>query len=188
MRILSGQWKGRNLLVAKKISRPSTARLREALFSILSNLVKEARVLDLFAGSGALGFEALSRGAQSALWVDSSRHATRIIAQNANALGYTTPSIQTKDCFCFLNEMCQHPSKGFELIFADPPYKDAFLCEKSLAQQLVETPSLPPLLTENGVFIIEHPSYETLTLQAPWQCIEKRQYGGSAISFLTCLS
>ncbi|MGB1260756.1 MAG: RsmD family RNA methyltransferase, partial [Akkermansiaceae bacterium] len=82
MRIISGTARRREIRVPKDVARPSTDRLREALFSILNQRVEGARVLDLFAGSGALGLECLSRGASSCAFVDASRESARVIKQN----------------------------------------------------------------------------------------------------------
>lgn len=121
MRIIAGKWRGRPIDAPSGLAtRPTADRLRETLFSMLASRLgsfEDLRVADLFAGSGALGFEALSRGAASATFVENDPAAAAIIRRNAEKLG---ASIQT-----FLGSALALPrSEPFDLIFADPPYID----------------------------------------------------------------
>src|SRR4051795_9908485 len=121
MRVIAGQWGGRRLAAPPgRATRPTGDRVREALFSILGPLDGE-RVLDLYAGSGALGIEALSRGAGEAVFVDSDQRAVAAIRRNLEAIGVEAP-VQRRDALAFLREASQPPSALFSLA---PPYSSA---------------------------------------------------------------
>ncbi len=136
MRIITGKFKGRQLYSPKNQEiRPTSDRAREFLFSYLGNDVYKARVLDLFAGSGALGIEAVSRGAASAVFVDQSKEAVDLINRNLEKLGLSFPVIR-RDAVSYLQSTL---NEKFDLIFCDPPYKyTAFetLVERSRQQVL----------------------------------------------------
>lgn len=129
MRIISGNLKGRTLKVNLKGPRgfrPTTERVREAMFSILHHRVSlpGLRVLDLFAGSGALGFEALSRGAAQVTFVEKDRELSSLIAANAQMIGgRNTVSILCEDALLYLAAE-RSGNIGFDLVFVDPPYED----------------------------------------------------------------
>jgi 16S rRNA (guanine(966)-N(2))-methyltransferase RsmD len=178
MRIIAGSARGIPLKVPARLTRPSTDRLREALFSILANRVPGASVLDLFAGSGALGLEALSRGAESAVMVDASRGATEVIADNLEKarLGGRGTGVK-RDVFDFLRDS----QRSFDLIFADPPY--ASKARDDLARRLVEDENLPRRLAAGGLFILEVEAERDAPLAPEWELMDERKYGSSAILF-----
>ena len=121
MRIVAGTLGGRRLKAPQgRGTRPTSDRVREALFSILGDL-EQARVLDLFAGSGALGIEALSRGARSAVFVDDDPKAIAAINANLGALGLEAP-VHRRPALAYLNNASDGP---FDLVFLDPPYSSA---------------------------------------------------------------
>ena len=120
MRIIAGSAKGLILQAPPSITRPTMDRVRAAIFSILGDRVPEAHVLDLFAGTGAMGIEALSRGAASALFIDHQKKATELIHKNL-ATTKLVGQIQTSDALTCLDRLTQLGST-FDLIFADPPY------------------------------------------------------------------
>jgi 16S rRNA (guanine966-N2)-methyltransferase len=123
VRIVAGRWGGRRLVApAGAATRPTSDRVREALFAILGRL-DGACVLDLFAGSGALGLEALSRGAAKATFVDSAPAATRAIRVNAQALG-AIAEVRRQDARGFLRN-AQRAAATYDLVFLDPPYRQA---------------------------------------------------------------
>src|SRR5438552_7753698 len=135
MRIVGGRLRGRALATPKLLAvRPTADRLREALFNILVHAygdpVAGARVLDLFAGTGALGLEALSRGAAFALFIDDAAEARALMRQNVEALGLGGT------CRIFRRDATKlgaaHPVEPFSLVFLDPPYRQG-LAEKALA-------------------------------------------------------
>lgn len=139
MRIIAGTWRGRPLAAVGKGDagahlRPTTDRVRESLFSMLAggrfgDPITEARVLDLFAGTGALGFEALSRGAAGAVFVDDGRTAQGLIRQNIAKLD---AAAQSKIISRNATRLGPNPGKPFTLVFCDPPYSKG-LGEKALA-------------------------------------------------------
>ncbi|HUU30322.1 MAG TPA: 16S rRNA (guanine(966)-N(2))-methyltransferase RsmD [archaeon] len=124
MRIIAGSLRGRRLrALPGRLIRPTGDRMKESMFSALGDFCRSARVLDLFAGSGALGFEALSRGAIQATFVEKSRTALKVIAGNARTLGVEGEAIIIKaDVFSFLRDLKKEAP--FDLVFADPPFKN----------------------------------------------------------------
>jgi len=121
LRVVAGQLGGRRLTAPSgRGTRPTSDRVREALFSILGPL-GGTRVLDLFAGSGALGIEALSRGAQDATFVDRNRRATAAIERNLAALELDMATVHRRDALAFLSSV----SGPWDLVFLDPPYDEA---------------------------------------------------------------
>ncbi len=124
MRIIAGRLKGRRLLVPKKGARPTTDRVRESLFAVLQDDFEGSHVIDLFAGSGSLGLEALSRGAQSAHFVERSRGAVDVLVRNLEAArseGLETKVFKEKVRYYLRNHW---PEDGADLVMMDPPYGD----------------------------------------------------------------
>lgn len=123
LRIIAGEWGSRRIATPSgRGTRPTSDRIREAWFSTLGSRIRDARVLDLFAGSGALGLEALSRGARSATFVDRSRRAARVIGRNVAALGAKDRSrVVSRDVYAFLAEL-RDTDRGYDVALADPPY------------------------------------------------------------------
>jgi 16S rRNA (guanine966-N2)-methyltransferase len=172
MRVIAGTYGGRTLKApAGAGTRPTSDRVREALFSILGDRVQDARVLDLFAGSGALGLEALSRGAGSVTFVDDNRAAIAAIQGNLNALKAAGRVRQT-DALRFLGGA---PESGaqYDLIFLDPPYR---LAER-LAPPLSE--ALPAVLAPGAVAVAESDRRAPLALHLPLN--DERRYGDTLI-------
>ncbi|MBT8036187.1 MAG: 16S rRNA (guanine(966)-N(2))-methyltransferase RsmD [Verrucomicrobiae bacterium] len=178
MRIISGKAGRRHIRVPGSVARPSTDRLREALFSILSERVNEAQVLDLFAGSGALGLECLSRGATSCVFVDDSRESQQVIKKNLNDLKLDGGRVAGGDVF----RMLKSDRGKYDLIFADPPYfKQAGAT--NFVQQLLESETLPDRLADGGLLIVEDPPSNRRGVLHGWQLLDQRQYGGCGILF-----
>lgn len=149
-RIIAGQAKGRRLAVPSSGTRPTSDRIREAIFARLEswNAVDRARVLDLFAGSGALGIEALSRGAAGAVLVDDSAAATRTIKLNLESVDLASDArVVRQKAATFLSG--QDTGGPFELVFIDPPYA---VTEEELSHLLV---LLVPHLTPDATVVIE---------------------------------
>ncbi|MFP4128785.1 MAG: 16S rRNA (guanine(966)-N(2))-methyltransferase RsmD, partial [Desulfonatronovibrio sp.] len=152
MRIISGEYKGRKLKTGTGPGyRPATGKVRESLFSMLESRLpewQEMSVLDVFAGSGSLGLEALSRGAKSALFIEKSLKACAIIKENISMLGIPRKRAQVKkaDALSFLSKPGEKP---FDLVFVDPPYgKDMVF---PAINMLMES----NLLNENGLISAE---------------------------------
>lgn len=178
MRIISGTAGGRKIRVPGSVARPSTDRLREALFSILGQRVQDARVLDLFAGSGALGLECLSRGASSCVFVDQSREAQLAIASNLKDLRLPGGRVVVGDVFSVL----RNTSGEYDLVFADPPYFKAQGDVDYIGQLLVDE-NLPQCLSAEGLLIMEDASANQRSACDGWHLLDKRCYGDSGILF-----
>ena len=169
MRVVAGTFKGRRLAAPKGMrTRPTADRVREALFAMLGD-VDGARVLDLYAGSGALGIEALSRGAESALFVERDARAAAAIARNLAAIGVEAPVVR-QEVLRFLSR-----AEGtFDLVFCDPPYDSA----SELAGPLAER--LPALTAENARIVTE--SDKRNPLELPFPLLTERTYGDTRIA------
>jgi 16S rRNA (guanine966-N2)-methyltransferase len=170
VRIVAGAYKGRRLHAPRgDRTRPTADRVREALFSMLGD-VADARVLDLYAGTGALGIEALSRGAQSAVFVERDRDAAAAIQRNLDAVGATTAVLRRQDVLGFLAA----DGGTYDLVFADPPYDSAL----HLAQPLSER--LPALISEDARIVTESDKRTPLELALP--LLTERTYGDTRIA------
>lgn len=186
LRVISGEFKGRKLYSVRGLStRPSAERLREAVFNILSPRIRHANFLDMFAGTGAFGIEALSRGAHSAVFIEKSPSALTIIHKNVELCGITNRTkIIRWDAIKNLN-CIKNIIPPFDIVFMDPPYEQN-LIEPAIGN-LLSTHSLIP----NALIIIEHSIHETI-LQRFQQImlIDQRKYGKSLVSFfkydMTC--
>jgi 16S rRNA (guanine966-N2)-methyltransferase len=180
MRVIAGSAGGIQLEVPKRGVRPTMDRVKGAIFSSLADKVVGARVLDLFAGSGGLGIEALSRGADSVLFVDDDRQAIHAIERNlkkANVAGKT----RQQDVFEFLRKA---DSLGqFKLIFADPPYEQMQSGE-FFTDKLLHNESLPQLLVADGLFILEKRPEEALPHTPFWDVVRQKAYGATQVLFL----
>ena len=168
MRIVAGQWRGRRLVApAGDVARPTADRVREAWMSIVTPWLADARVLDLFAGSGALGIEALSRGAASVDLVESATASLRAIGDNLQSVGAGEEARVIKgDAIAFIRTLEAH---AYDVAFADPPY------DRGLAAQVAEAWLAVPFADVLGV---EHRAFEKLPAGG-----ERRTYGGTAITF-----
>lgn len=173
MRVVAGNFKGRRLVAPRGIrTRPTADRVREALFSILGD-VSGARVLDLFAGSGALGIEALSRGAASVEFVEKDRRAVTAIQRNLAAVG-APATVRTRDVLRFL----ERPGGPYDLVFCDPPYDSA----PALAHPLSER--LPALTSQGARIVTESDKRNPLVLSLP--LLTEREYGDTRIAVHGC--
>ncbi len=171
MRVIAGRFGGRPLVAPRgRATRPTSDRVREALFSILAS-VEGARVLDLFAGSGALAIEALSRGAAEATLVDSSAAAVAAIRRNLAALGADAEvRRQRAAAFC---EQARSDGRQYDLVFLDPPYQRA----SGLGRQL--STALEPLLAAGARVVAESDRRVPLELELP--LLHERRYGDTLI-------
>jgi len=178
LRVISGKCRGKKLFAFKGLSlRPTSDRVKEAIFDILQKFPPGENVLDLFAGTGALGIEALSRGAQRAVFVEESARSGAVLRRNIEA--------------CRLSGQAEVVSKGvqaglkaleergdlFDLIFLDPPYG------KGLAYRALESLSRSRLLSVTALIVAEHSADEDLSLIPSLERIDWRKYGGTEVSF-----
>jgi 16S rRNA (guanine(966)-N(2))-methyltransferase RsmD len=172
MRVIAGRWGGRLLQApAGAATRPTSDRVREALFAILGERVEGARVLDLYAGSGALGIEALSRGAVEATFVDSAPAAVKAVRANLAALG-AEAEVRRADARGFLRGASRE-GRHYDLVFLDPPYR---LAER-LGRELSE--ALPAVLAPGGLAISESDRRSPLDLDLT--PTDERRYGDTVI-------
>jgi 16S rRNA (guanine966-N2)-methyltransferase len=179
VRIVAGRWGGRRLTTPRGTAvRPTADRVREALFSILGGAVEGARVLDLFAGSGALAIEALSRGAASALLVERDPRAVAVIRANLEALGLAAPEA-TVVAGPARTALRSASGRGdtYDLIFLDPPYRSAPELGRDLSA------ALEPLLSSGGRVVSESDRRAPLALDLP--LTHERRYGDTLIRIHT---
>jgi len=184
MRIVAGSAGGIPLYLPDCSVRPTMDRVREAVFSSLGELVPGARILDLFAGSGALGLEALSRGAASACLVDQSPKCTEIIRRNLKKCRLHA-SVQTMDALQFLVKYTDADS--FDLVFADPPYKKSKE-DRDWASDLLTSQPLRKALGTEGFLILETGRNWSLPAKTCWQTRREKRYGDSRVWILSPLT
>ncbi|MGI8956159.1 MAG: 16S rRNA (guanine(966)-N(2))-methyltransferase RsmD [Chthoniobacterales bacterium] len=180
MRVIAGTSGGIRLFVPKNEIRPTMDRVKAAIFSSLGERVIGARVLDLFAGTGALGIEALSRGAASAMFVESDRQAIAAIERNL-AQTRLSGRIRKQDVFDFLNYAST--AESHDLIFADPPYDKSQLGD-SFSRLLLRNDRLPARLTNEGIFVFEKRPGERLPTTDLWEVLRRKTYGATETLFL----
>jgi len=176
LRIISGEHRGRRLVAGKKTKvRPTSDRVKESIFNILREEVVGKRVLDLFAGAGSLGIEALSRGAESATFVDASTRSINTLKKNIENLNLKSNScIFRLDGLKALNKLTQN----FQIIFADPPYLKGFV------QRIIDSVAQSEVLVKNGILILEHHKKETFSLpQEKLSILKQKRFGDTVISF-----
>jgi 16S rRNA (guanine(966)-N(2))-methyltransferase RsmD len=181
MRIISGTSKGRKLVTPRSQSlRPTSDRVKESMFNILQDDIVGKVVLDLFAGTGNLGIEALSRGAKKTIFVEKGRQALRLIQRNLTQFGLEERSeILPKDANRAIGILKQR-GESFDLILMDPPY------EKGLIQRTLMKLNSYPIYHKDSILVIEHDRREPLsTVMDGWNLIRQRRIGDTVISFLT---
>jgi 16S rRNA (guanine966-N2)-methyltransferase len=154
-------------------------KVRGAIFDSLGGFIVGARVLDLFAGSGSLGIEALSRGAARATLVETDRRATATIRENL-ALTKLAAEVFDSDVFRFLDRAA---AASFDLILADPPYAKA-PGERDFGAELLASETLRRALAPGGIFVLEHLPGVALALEPHWECVRDKRYGATAVAFL----
>jgi 16S rRNA (guanine966-N2)-methyltransferase len=180
MRVIAGSAGGIQLDVPKRGVRPTMDRVKAAIFSSLADEIVGARVLDLFAGSGALGIEALSRGAASALFVDEDRQSIAAIEKNL-AKTKLSGSVRQREVFEFLKRGSLN--EKFQIIFADPPYEQTRSGER-FTEKLLANDSLPQLLKPGGFFVLEKRPGERLVQVKLWNVVRAKTYGATEVLFL----
>ena len=188
MRLIGGSAAGTILKVPKGFEvRPTPDLVRQAIFNSLGARVAEATVLEVFAGTGALSLECLSRGAAHAVCVEKSNRHAQFIRQNLALarLPGATLEIRIQDAFAALAQLAA-AGEAFDLVLADPPYgeKNTNRRSNSLAQQLLDDPSLPNLLRPGGLFILGHTKRDTLDFPAIWHERKMLKHGDTVMRFL----
>lgn len=169
VRIISGQWRGRKLPV-KEVDglRPTTDRVKETIFNWLAADVRDSRCLDLFAGSGALGLEALSRFAKHVTFIELDKSAALQIKNNLATLSATQGQLLQMDAVSFL----QGPATPFDLVFLDPPFR------RDLLPQVCQLLEERGWLADNALIYLEREKeMADLSLPSHWQCLKDKQAG-----------
>jgi len=171
MRIIAGSRKGHRIDAPKgRATRPTSDRVRENVFNLVAPWVGDAVVLDLFAGSGAMGIEALSRGAERAVLVESHTNACRTIDQNLEKLRLTGAQVVCNDVGRFLAA----DARTYDLVFCDPPYEEYAALEPVLARYV------PRLLADDGLLVLE--TSAKTEPQLPLTQRTSRRYGSARIT------
>lgn len=178
MRIIAGSARGRSLKLPQGEVRPTADRVKESLFNVLGQWLDGEVVLDLFAGAGSLGLEALSRGASHATFVERDRRVIQVLEQNVRALGFNDVSSVVSLPAERAVPRLAADGKRFSLVFADPPY--ALHALSSLLQALDET----RLVSPGGRIVLEHDKREVLPeAVGTLQRVDERRFGDSVVTF-----
>jgi 16S rRNA (guanine966-N2)-methyltransferase len=177
MRITGGEFCGRPVRVPPGDRvRPTQDRVRSALFSILAELVPGARVLDLFAGSGAVGIEAVSRGAAEAVWVEADRRHAELLRANVQTFQAAGQVV----CDETLRWLRRAPAdRAFDLVFADPPYEWAREHGFGVIAELLRTRAL---VRAGGVLVTEQPADLDAVVLPEWELLRDRSYGQTRLA------
>jgi 16S rRNA (guanine966-N2)-methyltransferase len=188
MRITGGTAAGRILKVPKGLDvRPTPDLVKQAIFNSLGERVLGARALELFAGTGALSLECLSRGAEDVVCVERSRRHAEVLRQNCELAGLPRKQIhiRVQDAFQALVQFTSG-ERRFTLVLADPPYGAKTKDERSesLAQQLLDDPFLPALLAPEGLFILGHARRDAVAIPPPWIEMKALKHGDTWMRFL----
>jgi 16S rRNA (guanine966-N2)-methyltransferase len=176
--VIAGTAGGLRLEVPRRGVRPTMDRVKAAIFSSLGGSVAGARVLDLFAGAGGLGIEALSRGAASAIFVESNRASAEAIERNL-ATAKSEGKVRMQDVFEFL----KHVNQQFDIVFADPPYERT-ASGQSFTDLVLNNEIIPRVLADDGVFVLEKRPQEKLPTHPNWNVRRARKYGATEVLFL----
>ena len=172
MRVITGSARGRRLKTPEGMDiRPTTDNVKESVFNILQFDIEGRRVLDLFAGTGQLGIECLSRGAREVVFIDQSRDAVKIVKENLKACGFSAPVLQ-QDALSYLNNCGK-----FDLIFVDPPY------DAELYKPVLEKINSIDILSEGGIILCESRRETDMPeMQAPYFKRREYRYGKVKLS------
>lgn len=180
MRVIAGSKKGRELMAPKGLhTRPTLAKVKEAMFGMIQFDLAGARVLDLFSGSGSLGIEAISRGAEHAVLVDSDRNAVSVIKSNVKRLGLEDcVTVVNRDSLSYLDNA---GGNFFDIVLLDPPY------ESSLETQALSLLDEKGLLSDGAIVICEHSKDNPPVFTANYSHKEPRRYGDCYLTYAVFL-
>lgn len=180
MRVIAGALRSRAIRAPRGSStRPTSDRVRESLFSVLGD-VAETNVLDLYAGSGALAIEAISRGASRATCVESSREAAKVIEENARSLGVAD---RVKVVAARVGESASRIERDgpFDLVFADPPW--SLVSEGGVGRDLATMAKHPKIFAENVLLVLEHSARDEPPTIGGLAVGDRRRWGDTAVAF-----
>ena len=179
MRITGGKEKGRTIRTLKSSKvRPTSSKVRESLFNIIRDYLDNAVFLDLFAGSGIVGIEALSRGCKKAVFVDKSYEVTSLLKKNLSNFSFESEII----CSDSLKAIKKFDKKTFDVIFVDPPYKSDIF-----APVIIEI-SKEKILKPEGILVVEHSSRSNLTeglANISFKLLKRKIYGDTTITIIS---
>lgn len=177
MRVIAGKYKGRKLLCPPGVGvRPTGDRIKETLFSLLTGEIEGAAVLDLFAGVGALGIEALSRGAHSAVFVERDGLARSFLSRNLESVGAEDEAAMLGgDAFRAMRRLSDD-GRRFDIVFADPPYG------RNIVYRLLALQEDYPLCGAGGMFVLQHHSKEDPGEAANLEICKRREVGDTVLS------
>ena len=189
MRIISGKSKGVRLsALSSKRTRPILDRAKESLFNILGDSLPDNVVLDLFAGTGSLGIEALSRGAKRCLFVDNSTNAIRVIKKNLQDAGFLERSVVLKINVFRLLGILKNKHVKFDLMLVAPPYKllDLDCGDRKRIFSLLEEYVSREIINEKGIIVLQHHKKQTVSKESFKQLkiVDERRYGTTQLTFL----
>jgi 16S rRNA (guanine966-N2)-methyltransferase len=188
MRIIGGSSGGKIIKVPDGLGvRPTPDLVRQAVFNSLGDRVLNAKVLELFGGTGALSLECLSRGSETAVCVEKSSKHAQYIRRNVEQAGLEPFRLQLRvqDAFTAVAQIAAAGEK-FDLILADPPYgeKNVNRRSTSFAQKLLDDENLPKIISESGLFVLGHTKRDTLTFPKTWEEIKMLKHGDTVMRFL----
>lgn len=177
MRVITGEFKGRRLFGPNgNWLRPTSDKIKGFIFSVLADRVVGAEVMDLFAGTGALGIEALSRRAHHVTYVEISHRAIMLIKKNLELVGAQERcNVVRSNAYTIVTKIA--PDTPFDLVFADPPYQDGRL------EELVGTIRTAESVASGGILVLEHSSFHSLAGLTTWPPFKERIFGDTAITF-----
>lgn len=177
MRVLTGKLKGRLLKTPKPGLRPTQDKTRKAIFDILGEVIVGSQFLDLFAGSGAVGIEALSCGAGMVWFVENDREAISTLSDNLSGLKISNYEVIPKDAFSVIEQLAQQKRK-FDIIFLDPPYY------QDLAKKSLLSLAACDILSPSGLVIIQHFKKDIIPEKTDsLELIKQKKYGDTSVSF-----
>lgn len=179
MRIVAGELKNRKIKSREgRETRPTLERIKESIFSIIADKVFESKFLDLYAGTGNIAIEALSRGARRAIMIENDKEALKVIIDNLNSLSLDNRARAYKNDVFRAIEILERKNEKFDIIFLDPPYKE------NLSITTIEKISEHDLLQHNGIIISEHSVYEKMPDQiGKYLKYDERNYNKKVVTF-----
>lgn len=179
MRVIAGSARGRTIRSAKgQAMRPTSARVREALFNLAGPHIAGCRFLDLCAGSGSIGIEALSRGAARSFFIDNHPTAISLISRNLDDLDMSSrAAVVRRDAVDALSHLARR-GEVFDLIFLDPPY------DSDLMARCLRSRNLLAIMSPFGRMFVEHRSGTVCPRHSGWKVVDSRKYGDTALTVL----
>ena len=182
MRIITGKARGLQLTVPKTYDvRPTADRVKESVFNIIGSKIIGAKVLDLFAGTGNLGLESWSRGAEKCTFIDESRESLRLVQSNIKKCRAEADCVTVKGSAPAVAERLYNEGKRFDFVFCDPPYNKGWI------ERMIEVLGRCPFLQEGGYLVVERSAHDELpSLPTGYELVRSEKYGETLIDFIYC--